>query len=137
MNCMNCIFCSIVDGSAPSWVVHEDADAVAILDMGQATPGHTLVIPRVHASDIWSITEQDAAAVMRTVRQVADQLRDTLQPLGLNITQANGEAAGQEIFHYHVHLVPRYANDGLRPPWRTTETSHEELAEMHRRITHS
>jgi histidine triad (HIT) family protein len=132
---MNCTFSAIVDGSAPSWVVHEDGVALAFLDIGAATPGHTLVVPKMHTNDIWSIAEEDAAAVMRTVHQVAAQLRDALQPLGLNITQANGEAAGQEVFHYHVHLVPRHENDGLRPPWRATRPSHEELAEIQRRLT--
>jgi histidine triad (HIT) family protein len=131
---MDCIFCSIVEGTAPSWRVYDDEVAVAFLDIGQATPGHTLVVPKQHASDIWSVTEDDAAAVMRSVYRVAAQLRDTLQPLGLNVTQSNGAAAWQEVFHYHVHLVPRYGNDGLMPPWRSTWPPQEELAEIHRSI---
>ena len=130
---MDCIFCSIVEGAAPSWRVYEDEVAVAFLDIGQVTPGHTLVVPKQHASDIWSVTEDDAAAVMRSVYRVAAQLRDALQPLGLNVNQSNGVAAWQEVFHYHVHLVPRYGNDGLMPPWRLTRPSQEELAEIHRR----
>jgi histidine triad (HIT) family protein len=134
---MDCIFCSIAEGSAPSWRVYEDDVAVAFLDIGQATPGHTLVVPRRHTADIWSVTEDEAAAVMRSVHRVALQLRDTLQPLGLNITQSNGTAAWQEVFHYHVHIVPRYGGDGLMPPWRSTKPSPEELAEIHRRAIRS
>jgi histidine triad (HIT) family protein len=130
---MDCIFCSIVEGAAPSWRVYEDEAAVAFLDIGQVTPGHTLVVPRQHTPDIWSVTEDDAAAVMRTVHRVAAQLRDALQPLGLNVTQSNGAAAWQEVFHYHVHLVPRYDTDRLMPPWQQTSPSQEDLAEIHRR----
>jgi histidine triad (HIT) family protein len=132
---MDCIFCSIAGGTSPSWRVYEDKVAVAFLDIGQATPGHTLVVPRKHTADIWSVTEDEASAVMRSVHRVAAQLRDTLQPLGLNVTQSNGVAAWQEVFHYHVHLVPRYGDDGLVPPWRPTKPSPEELGEVHRRAT--
>jgi len=132
---MDCIFCSIVEEAAPSWRVYEDEVAVAFLDIGQATPGHTLVVSRRHAPDIWSVTEDEAAAVMRSVHRVATQLRDTLHPQGMNVTQSNGAAAWQEVFHYHVHLVPRYSNDGLTPPWISTWPSQEELAEVHRKVT--
>lgn len=134
---MDCIFCSIVEEAAPSWRVYEDEVAVAFLDIGQASPGHTLVVLRRHTPDIWSVTEDEAAAVMRTVHRVAAQLRDTLSPLGMNVIQSNGTAAWQDVFHYHVHLVPRYDNDGLIPPWRPTWPPHEELAEVHRRVIQS
>jgi histidine triad (HIT) family protein len=131
----DCTFCSIVEGTAPSWRIYDDDVTVAFLDIGQATPGHTLVVPRTHTPDIWSITEDEAAAVMRSVHRVAAQLRGTLLPLGLNVTQSNGSAAWQEIFHYHVHLVPRYGNDALAPPWRSTKPSPEDLAAVHQRAT--
>ena len=131
---MACLFCSIVDGSAPSWQVYEDDAAIAFLDIGPATPGHTLVVPKKHTSDIWSMTEDEAAAVMRSVHRVAAQLRNTLHPVGLNVTQSNGAAAWQEVFHYHVHLMPRYGNDDLPPPWRPTNPSSSELDEVRRRV---
>jgi histidine triad (HIT) family protein len=134
---MDCIFCSIVEEAAPSWRVYEDEVAVAFLDIGQASPGHTLVVLRRHAPDLWSVTEDEAAAVMRSVHRVAARLRDTLHPLGMNVIQSNGAAAWQEVFHYHVHLVPRYDNDGLMPPWRSTWPSPEELAEVHGRVMQS
>ena len=131
---MDCIFCSILEGAEPSWRVYEDEGAVAFLDIGQVTPGHTLVVPRRHAPDIWSATEDDAAAVMRSVQRVAAQLRDALRPLGLNVTQSSGAATWQEVFHFHVHLVPRYGKDDLMHPWRQTWPSQEELAEIHRKV---
>jgi histidine triad (HIT) family protein len=132
---VDCIFCAIVAGASPAWRVHEDDDTVAFLDIGQATAGHTLVVPRRHAADIWSLSEEEAATVMRAVHRVAGRLRDTLRPEGLNVTQSNGAAAWQEVFHYHVHLVPRYGDDGLAPPWRPTRPSSDVLAAVHRRIT--
>jgi histidine triad (HIT) family protein len=131
---MECIFCSIVAGAAPSWVVDQDDVAVAFLDISQATPGHTLVVPRRHAPDIWSLSADEAASVMRSVHRVAGRLRDTLQLAGMNITQSNGAAAGQEVFHYHVHLVPRYGGDVLAPPWRSGRAAPDVLAAVHRRI---
>ena len=132
--CVGCIFCSIIDGSTPSWGVYEDDFAVAFLDIGQATPGHTLVVPRKHSADIWSLSEDDAASVMRSVHRVATQLRATLEPLGMNVTQSNGSAAWQEVFHYHVHLVPRYSDDDLVPPWQPTRPSPDVLTAIQRRI---
>ena len=131
---MDCVFCSIVEGTTPAWRVDEDDTAVAFLDIGQATPGHTLVVPKRHASDIWTLSEDEAAALMRSVHRVAERLRGALQPAGMNVTQANGSAAGQEVFHYHVHLVPRYEDDGLRPPWTSTRPTPGELSAVLERI---
>jgi len=135
MKRVDCIFCSIVAGAAPAWRVYEDGETIAFLDIRPTTAGHTLVVPRRHAADIWSLSEDEAAAVMRSVHRVAAQLRERLRPRGLNITQSNGAAAWQEVFHYHVHLVPRYGGDGLAPPWRPTRPTPEALAEVQRRIT--
>lgn len=124
---MDCTFCRIVEGLLPSWRVYEDERTVAFLDKGQVTRGHTLVVPRRHAEDIWVLSEEDAGAVMQSVYRVARLLRDRLAPIGLNVTQANGRAAWQEVFHYHVHLIPRYGNDQFRPPWRSTSPSEDQL----------
>jgi histidine triad (HIT) family protein len=128
-----CTFYSIVLEELPNWRVYEDDGAIAFLDIAQVTPGHTLVVPRRHAPDIWAMSEDDAAQVMRAVHRVASLLHDRLDPIGLNVTQANGHAAWQEVLHYHVHLVPRYGNDGLTPPWRSTSPSTEVLADTHRK----
>lgn len=129
-----CIFCSIVAGSAPSWRVHENEATVAFLDRGQATAGHTLVVPRRHASDIWALSADEAATVMRAVHAVAWMLRERLQPAGLNVSQSNGRAAWQDVFHYHVHVVPRYGDDDLVPPWKPTRPTEPELDAVLARI---
>ena len=131
---MDCTFCAIVDGTAPSWGLDEDELTVAFLDIGQATPGHTLVVPKQHAADLWSLSEDEAALVMRSVHRVATRLRHALQPLGMNVVQSNGAAAWQDVLHYHVHLVPRYGDDELVPPWRSNRSSPDELAAVQRRI---
>jgi len=131
---VKCTFCRILDAELPSWRVYEDDVSIAFLDKGQVTRGHTLVVPRRHAEDLWALSEDEAGAVMRTVHRVAGLLRKKLGLLGLNVTQANGSAAWQEVFHYHVHLIPRYGNDGLRPPWVSTSPSQEELSDVQRHL---
>jgi histidine triad (HIT) family protein len=133
---VNCTFCQILEGLLPSWRVYEDENAVAFLDKGQVTRGHTLVVPRRHADDIWALSEDEAREVMRSVHRVACLLRERLGLLGLNVTQANGAAAWQEVFHYHVHVIPRYGDDGFRPPWRSTAPSQEQLSAVQRQLLH-
>jgi histidine triad (HIT) family protein len=125
-----CIFCRIVAGTAPARVVHRTGHALAFLDRSPATRGHTLVIPRQHAAGLWEVTRQDAAQVMAAVHDVAALLRDRLEPDGLNLFQANGAAAWQEVFHLHVHVVPRYAGDGLVRSWAPTAASPDELDQV-------
>jgi histidine triad (HIT) family protein len=131
---VDCTFCKLLEGSLPSWRVYEDESTVALLDKGQVTRGHTLVVPRRHAGDIWALSEEEAEAVMRCVHRVARLLRDRLALLGLNVTQANGRAAWQDVFHYHVHLVPRYGDDAFIPPWRSTSPSDDQLLAVHQQI---
>jgi histidine triad (HIT) family protein len=131
-----CPFCAIVRGEASAWLVDEDEATMAFLDLGQATAGHTLVVPRRHASDLGGLSEDEAAAVMRSVHRVAARLRDTLRPDGLTVVQSNGAAAGQEVLHFHVHVVPRYRGDGLVAPWPSSGAAPAaQLAEVHRRIS--
>jgi histidine triad (HIT) family protein len=131
---VDCTFCRLIEGLLPSWRVYEDESTLAFLDKGQTTRGHTLVVSRRHAEDIWAFSEDEVQAVMRSVHRVACLLREKLGLLGLNVTQANGRAAGQEVFHYHVHLIPRYGDDGFGPPWRSTSPSKEQLSEIQRQI---
>jgi histidine triad (HIT) family protein len=114
--------------------VYEDERTVAFLDKGQVTRGHTLVVPRRHAEDIWALSEEEAQAVMQAVHRVARLLREKLGLPGLNVTQANGRAAWQEVFHYHVHLIPRYGDDGFSLPWRSTSPSEEQLNEVQQQL---
>jgi histidine triad (HIT) family protein len=95
----------------------ESNRATAFLDVNPAGQGHTLVIPRSHATDIWGLTEEDADEVWRLTRRVAHRLREGLEPEGLTLFQANGSAGWQDVFHVHIHLVPRWAGDRLIKPW--------------------
>ena len=131
---MACIFCSIVAREAPAFFVYEEDDVVAFLDRGQVTEGHTLVVPTRHATDIWALAESEASRVMAVAWRVAHMLRDSLMPLGLNVMQSNGEAAWQDVFHFHLHLIPRYANDALVPPWRATTPTAQELDSVRAKI---
>ncbi|MCU0260634.1 MAG: HIT family protein [Ilumatobacteraceae bacterium] len=130
----DCAFCRIVAGDSPAFVVADDERTVAFLDQGQATDGHTLVVPRTHADDIWAISDDDAAAVMRMVKRVAHLLDERLSPDGLNVVQSNRAAGWQEIRHLHVHVVPRWAGDGLTPPWGPSHPSPDRLATVWRRL---
>jgi histidine triad (HIT) family protein len=104
----DCIFCKVAAGQAPAEILAEGDEAIAFLDKYPQSPGHTLIIPRRHAADTFEIDEDDAAAVMRLAIEVARVLRDTLEPDGLRLVQNNGRAAGQGVFHLHLHLIPRW-----------------------------
>ncbi|MCS7251746.1 MAG: HIT family protein [Thermoflexus sp.] len=126
-----CVFCAIVARQQPAEVVYEDEQTMAFMDIQPANPGHTLVIPKRHAATIFDIDEEDAAAVMRTTVRVARAIRKALAPDGLNLVQSNGRAGGQEIFHLHVHVIPRWVGDGLRlarPPVVRRERPLSEVA---------
>ena len=114
---MPCEFCEIVAGEAPSETVYTDDDCIAFMDTSPWTRGHLLVIPRTHAQDLWALTEDQAAAVMRATRRVVDRVHAGLAPEGLNLFQANGVAAFQTVFHFHMHVVPRWSDDAIRLPF--------------------
>jgi histidine triad (HIT) family protein len=109
-----CIFCAIIEGQAPAEVLFEDEETLAFMDINPANPGHTLVIPKRHVQDIYGVDEEIAAAVMRAAVRVAKAVKRALQPDGMNLVQSNERAGGQEIFHFHVHIIPRWYGDGLR-----------------------
>ena len=129
-----CIFCAIAAGEAPARVVDADDDTLAFLDLNPATRGHTLVIPRAHHDDWWDTPEALVGPIMRTAHRVAQRLRDTLTPDGLNLFQSTRAAAFQSVFHVHVHVIPRYRDDGLRLPWRPSPAEPDELAATADRI---
>lgn len=130
-----CVFCGIGAGAAPAFRVVEDEHCVAFLDIAPANPGHCLVVPRRHARNLWEIPADDYASVSRTVHRVAALLRCKLAPDGVSVTHATGEAAGQEVFHLHVHVIPRRHGDRLRPPWSGGRATTGELADMLGRLT--
>jgi len=109
---VNCLFCRLIDGELPQHVVVEDEHALAFLDHRPASPGHTLVVPRRHVEHLWDADADTVAAVARTVHAAAALLRDRLNPDGMTLRQNTGAASGQDVFHLHVHLVPRWNGDG-------------------------
>ena len=112
-----CLFCGIVGGTIPAYVVHEDDMTLGFLDINPATEGHTLVVPKVHADDLLDADADAAAAVMRGARAVALLLDRHLDPDGITVFQANRPAGWQDVFHLHVHVVPRWEGDDLVRPW--------------------
>jgi histidine triad (HIT) family protein len=112
----DCIFCAIVRGDAPSTRVYEDDRVIAILDIFPWTRGHTLVIPKHHSATIFDIGADDASAVINAARRLAPALRDAVGAEGMNLLQSNGSAAWQTVDHLHLHLIPRWSDDGLVSP---------------------
>ena len=109
-----CIFCKIINGDIPSKKVYEDKDVLAILDISQATKGHTLVIPKKHYDNILSINEDDYLGVMKKVKELSNKIVTNLGAEGVNILNNCNEVAGQSVMHFHVHIIPRYKKDDLK-----------------------
>jgi len=109
---MDCIFCKIRDGEIPSYKVYEDENVMAFLDITQGTKGHTLVIPKTHANNVYDVDEETIANVFRVVPKLANALKEAFDPIGLNIVNNNDQPL-QSVFHFHVHLIPRYEGDGM------------------------
>lgn len=114
----DCIFCKIANGEIPAATLYEDEDFRVILDLGPATKGHALILPKAHAANIYEMSDEMAAKAMILAKKMAAKLTDGLQCDGLNIVQNNGEAAGQTVFHFHMHLIPRYRGDKAGVTWR-------------------
>ena len=115
----DCIFCRIVAGEAEASIAYEDDATMAFMDVGQFHPGHTLVVPKRHIPDILALDEATGSALMAAIARVARAVRAAFAPDGINVWQSSGAAAGQEVFHLHFHVLPRWAGDGLlqfRPP---------------------
>ncbi|MEX2147695.1 MAG: HIT family protein [Candidatus Rokuibacteriota bacterium] len=112
-----CVFCNIRDGKLPSMKVYEDERTLAIMDINPLTPGHCLVITKAHAATIWESAVEDLQAAIATAQKMAKALQKALEPDGLNVLQANGAAAFQSVFHFHLHLIPRSEKDGKGFDW--------------------
>lgn len=130
MNETGCTFCRIASDDPWDQVFYTDEHSVAFLDIAPATQGHTLVIPRRHSADVFSVQEAEFAALAQAIHRVARRLEDRLHPDGLSIFQSNRPAGWQDVFHLHVHLVPRYAGDGLTPPWTETSEQADEISRL-------
>ena len=125
-----CIFCKIVEGSLPSIRVFEDEHTIAIMDINPATRGHVLVIPRRHSADIHEIGEDDLGRCAAIAKALAGRAMKGLAADGVTIMQSNGAAAWQTVFHYHVHVIPRYRDDPLVLPWQPAAGDIDEIAEI-------
>ncbi len=113
----DCIFCKIVAGDLPASIIDEDERTIAFMDIAPATRGHALVIPRAHAADLLRVDDEDLKAVAVASRRLAARAKERLRADGVNLINACGAAAWQTVFHFHVHVVPRYEGDPLRLPW--------------------
>ena len=123
-----CLFCKIVAGEIPSTIVEQDERTIAFMDINPATRGHALVIPRAHARDLHDVDVEDLAAVAATAQRVAARVLERLDAAGVNLLNSSGAAAWQTIFHFHVHVIPRYEDDPLRLPWKPAPGDSDEVA---------
>lgn len=131
----NCIFCKIANGEIPSKTLYEDDKFRVILDLGPATRGHALILPKDHYKNIYEMPDETAADVMILAKKMAIKITQALHADGFNIVQNNNEIAGQTVFHFHIHLIPRYEGDGQNINWVPGEMSQEELEEIKKQIT--
>ena len=125
----DCIFCKIVAGELPATIVDEDERTVAFMDISPATRGHALVIPRAHARGLFEVSDEDLAACAQAARRLATRARERLGADGVNLLNSCGRAAWQTVFHFHVHVIPRYQNDPLRLPWLPEPGDREQIAD--------
>lgn len=131
---MDCIFCAIVAGDIPASTVYEDEHVLAFMDIAPANPGHTLVIPRQHYRNIFDMPEAVGAQIMQAAIPIANAIRTALNPDGLNLFQSNEPAGFQTVFHFHLHLIPRWEGDPLRLPWHPSEGDTAEIGNIAARI---
>jgi len=130
----DCIFCKIANGEIPSTTLYEDEDFRVILDLGPATKGHALLIPKKHYANLFELDDELAAKAIVTAKKVAIKMKNALKADGLNVIQNNGEEAGQTVFHFHIHLIPRYHNDNAHILWKPGKTTPEEMEQIKRLI---
>lgn len=131
----NCIFCKIANGEISSKTLYEDEDFRVILDLGPATKGHALILPKEHADNLYELSDDTASKVLVLAKKMAARMTDKLNCDGMNLVQNNGETAGQTVKHFHLHLIPRYENDGQKINWVPGEPSQDELEEIKKQIT--
>ena len=114
----DCIFCKIANGEIPAATLYEDEDFRVILDLGPASKGHSLILPKKHAANIYELPDETAGKAMILAKKMAGKLTDALNCDGFNIVQNNGEIAGQTVFHFHMHIIPRYKGDSVSLKWQ-------------------
>jgi histidine triad (HIT) family protein len=130
----DCLFCGIVAGDVPAQIVDSDENTVAFMDINPATRGHALVVPRRHSTDLMDVPEEDLERTMAAARRLARRMEEALEPDGFNVLNACRPAAWQTIFHYHLHVIPRYEDDPLKLPWIPRGAEADEIAAVAERI---
>ena len=130
----DCVFCKIRDGQIPSLKIYEDAATLAFMDINPLNSGHCLVITKTHAPNLFEAPVEDLQAAIATAQRVAQAIREGLKPDGLNMLQANGVAAFQSVPHFHLHLIPRWNNDGKGFDWKLVPGSREQIMKVGERI---
>lgn len=123
----DCIFCKLANGIFATRSIYEDEDFNVILDLSPATKGHALILPKSHADNLYELPDETAGKVFKLAKKLAVEMTDKLGCDGFNIVQNNGTVAGQTVFHFHLHLIPRYKDDNQEINWNPTEPSAEEL----------
>ena len=126
----NCIFCKIANGDIPAATVYEDEDFRVILDLGPASKGHALILPKEHYANLYELSDELAAKVLGVAKKVITKMTEVLGCDGYNLVQNNGEAAGQTVFHFHMHLIPRYKDDQVGLGWNMGKLTDEDKEEI-------
>ena len=126
----NCIFCKLANGIIPTNSIYEDENFNVILDAGPATKGHALILPKEHYRNIYELPEDTAAEVFKLAKRMAETMTKKLNADGFNIVQNNEEVAGQSVFHFHMHLIPRYADDTVTMGWKPGSLTDEDKAQI-------
>lgn len=127
---MDCIFCKIANGEIPSATLYEDEDFRVILDLNPASKGHALILPKKHADNLYALPEEAASKVLVLAKNMALKMEKALDCDGLNLVQNNGEIAGQTVFHFHLHLIPRYKGDNVKIGWKPGKLTDEAKEEL-------
>ena len=130
----DCLFCGIVAGDVPAQIVDSDEHTVAFMDINPATKGHALVVPREHTQDLMEVSDEDLARTNAAARRLARRMDEVLDPDGFNILKSCRPAAWQTIFHFHIHVIPRYDDDPLKLPWIPRGADEQEIASIADRI---
>ena len=125
----NCIFCKIANGEIPSSTIYEDEDFRVILDLGPASRGLALILPKDHYQDVCALDEKVAAKALPLAAKIGAAMKEALGCSGFNVVQNNGKSAGQTVFHFHIHVIPRYDGGPEMVSWKPGEATAEELAE--------
>jgi histidine triad (HIT) family protein len=131
----DCIFCKILAGEVPAKIVDEDERTVAFMDIAPATRGHALVVPRTHVPDLLTVSGDDLAAVIVASQRLARRIKERLGADGVNLLNSCGGAAWQTVFHFHMHVIPRYEGDPLRLPWIPAQGDPEAIAAAAQSLT--